>query len=235
MVLLFGTATPLAAIDLTIPKVPDSFKQLQTDAEKKAAGLTGPARISASPRIVDIPEGQTESSTMVSWNGGDKHPNAKLYVSVDGQKAKLVDGKPKGTRQMKVERSKSYLYMLVDTKFQATTKVTVRPGPAVPPVQAPEEKPPKVEPAPRVPMITATPRVVTIPGGQGTGSTTLTWDGGPEHRYAEVWVGVNGEDPTFLVEQGKGSRKVTVEPGKTYLYILTDSGQQLSTVTVKAK
>jgi hypothetical protein len=63
----------------------------------------------------------------------------------------------------------------------------------------------------------------------------LTWDGGPEHPYAEVWVGVDGEDPTFLVEQGKGSRKVTVEPGKTYLYILTDSGQQLSTVTVRAQ
>ena len=78
-------------------------------------------------------------------------------------------------------------------------------------------------------MITASPKVAT------TSSTTLTWDGGAAHPYAEVWVGVDGQDPKFVVEQGKGSRKVTTEPGKTYLYILTDSGQQLATVTVKGQ
>ena len=70
---------------------------------------------------------------------------------------------------------------------------------------------------------------------QTPGTKTLSWDGGPDHPYAEVWVKVDGQDETFVVEQGKGSREVTVEPGRTYLYILTDSGQQLATVTVRAK
>ena len=46
---------------------------------------------------------------------------------------------------------------------------------------------------------------------------------------------VDDEDEKFVVEQGKGGRKVTVEAGKTYLYILTDAGKRLATVTVKAK
>lgn len=85
------------------------------------------------------------------------------------------------------------------------------------------------------PFIGATPTVVRTPGGGGNGSTTLAWDGGSAHPYAEVWVGVDGQDPTFVVEQGKGSRRVTVEPGKTYRYILTDSGKDLATVTVRTQ
>jgi hypothetical protein len=71
--------------------------------------------------------------------------------------------------------------------------------------------------------------------GQAPGTMTVTWDGGPEHPHAEVWVSVDGGDETKVVEQGKGTREVTVEPGKTYRYILTDSGQQLATTTVKGK
>jgi len=50
-----------------------------------------------------------------------------------------------------------------------------------------------------------------------------------------VWVKVNDADETFIVEQGKGTRGVTVEPGKTYLFILEDAGQRLATVTVTVK
>ena len=57
----------------------------------------------------------------------------------------------------------------------------------------------------------------------------------PDHPYAEVWMSVDGGDETKVVEQGKGTRQMTVEPGKTYKYILTDAGQQLGTTTVKAK
>ena len=71
--------------------------------------------------------------------------------------------------------------------------------------------------------------------GQSPGTQTLTWDGGPEHPYAEVWVKVDGGDETKVVEQGKGTRQVTVEPGKTYQFILTDSGQQLATTTARGK
>ena len=69
--------------------------------------------------------------------------------------------------------------------------------------------------------------------GQSQGVTTLTWDGGPDHPYAEVWVKVDDQDEKFVVEKGKGTRQVAVESGKTYLYILSDSGERLATVTVR--
>ena len=44
---------------------------------------------------------------------------------------------------------------------------------------------------------------------------------------------MDDQDEKFVIEQGRGSRQMVVEPGKTYLYILTDSGVRLATVTVK--
>ena len=85
------------------------------------------------------------------------------------------------------------------------------------------------------PFIIANPAVVMIAADQGRGTTMLTWDGGKDHPYAEVWVKVDADDETFIVEQGKGTRQVTIEPGKTYLFILTDAGQRLATVTVTVK
>ena len=103
----------------------------------------------------------------------------------------------------------------------------------------PPAPPPKpvitAPPSKATPKISASPAVITIGGGQTNGTTTLTWDGGPEHPYAEVWVAVDGQDPTFVVEQGKGSRRLTVERGKNYQYILTDSGQQLAKVVVTSR
>ncbi len=84
-------------------------------------------------------------------------------------------------------------------------------------------------------QLSASPRLVSIPAEQTQGTTTLTWDGGPDHPYAEVWVKEGGQDETFVVEQGKGTRRMTVERGKNYLFILTDSGKRLATVTVTAK
>ena len=55
------------------------------------------------------------------------------------------------------------------------------------------------------PMITASETNLVIPSGQ-TRQTVLTWDGGKDHPYAEVWVKVDDGDETFVVEQGKGTR-----------------------------
>lgn len=71
--------------------------------------------------------------------------------------------------------------------------------------------------------------------GQPAGTRTLSWDAGPGHPYAELWVKVGNEDEIFVVEQGKGTRQVTVEPGKEYLYILTDAGKRLATAAIKLK
>ena len=92
---------------------------------------------------------------------------------------------------------------------------------------APAPPPPPM----KVPGIVASQVVFPFPGAL-SGFAVLTWDGGPDHPYAEVWVKVNGGDATFVVEQGKGGRQVTVERGKAYLYILTDDGKTLATVDV---
>jgi hypothetical protein len=84
-----------------------------------------------------------------------------------------------------------------------------------------------------VPWIVATPNNIFLPRGIGVAQTTLMWDGGIKHPYAEVWVKVDDQNETKLLERGKGTLPVVVVPGKTYLYILTDAGTTLATVTVR--
>lgn len=69
-----------------------------------------------------------------------------------------------------------------------------------------------------------------FPLGQPQGFVNLTWDGGADHPYAEVWVKVDDADEKQLIEKGKGTMNAQVEHGKRYLFILTDSGVTLSTV-----
>lgn len=131
-------------------------------------------------------------------------------------------GKIEATKQDKTNR-----------RWVSSRKMKCADQPASSPTpQNPVTAPPT---SPSAPKISASPTVVSIPAGQTRGTVTLTWDAGPKHPYAEVWVKVDGEDETKIVEQGKGSRRATVEPGKTYRYILTDSSQTLATVTVKTK
>jgi hypothetical protein len=95
-------------------------------------------------------------------------------------------------------------------------------------------KMPKSAPAPptlKAPGIIASQAVFPTPYSP-VGFAVLTWDAGPDHPYAEVWFKVNNGDEAFVVEQGKGSRQVTVERGKVYTYILTDAGKTLATVVV---
>ena len=49
-----------------------------------------------------------------------------------------------------------------------------------------------------------------------------------------MWVKIDEEKETLLVEQAKGSRQVSLKPNKVYLYILKDGGRQLDSVTVIA-
>jgi hypothetical protein len=85
------------------------------------------------------------------------------------------------------------------------------------------------------PYIKATPNPALAPAGQTSGSTTLEWDGGDDHPYAEVWQQVGDADETFVLESGKGTRQMTVEVGKTYIFKLSDAGELLASVTVTAK
>ena len=82
-------------------------------------------------------------------------------------------------------------------------------------------------------FIVAAPNNILLPPGVGIGQTTLAWDAGPAHPYAEIWVRVDGQDATKVLERGNGTLPVVVEAGKTYIYILTDAGTTLATVTVR--
>lgn len=68
----------------------------------------------------------------------------------------------------------------------------------------------------QTPYIYALSNPVVIAPGQTSGTVTLVWDGGKDHPYAEVWIRVDQNDETFIVEQGKGTRNETVQLGKSY-------------------
>lgn len=111
-----------------------------------------------------------------------------------------------------------------------TYKGKPQPKPASSPTKPISEQPP---PPMKVPGI-ITSQVIYPQSGNPMGFVVLTWDAGPDHKYAEVWFKVNNGDEQFLVELGKGSRQVPVERGKQYTYILTDAGKTLSTVSFVA-
>lgn len=85
------------------------------------------------------------------------------------------------------------------------------------------------------PYIYAVTNPVVIPPGQTSGNVTLVWNGGKDHPYAEVWVRVDRNDETFIVEQGTGTRNATVELGKNYVFKLSDANVLLASVRVTVK
>jgi hypothetical protein len=82
------------------------------------------------------------------------------------------------------------------------------------------------------PYIYALFNPVVIPPGQTSGTVTLVWDGGKDHPYAEVWIRVDQNDETFIVEQGKGTRNEKVEFGRSYEFKLSDANVLLASVRV---
>jgi hypothetical protein len=95
-------------------------------------------------------------------------------------------------------------------------------------------------PASAQPTISANPASVGIPAGQTQGTTTLTWDAGASHPFAEIWLSVDDGDPVKLFEmngdtRGTGSREFTVTSGKRHRFILTDFSVELAAVLVGTK
>jgi hypothetical protein len=84
----------------------------------------------------------------------------------------------------------------------------------------------------QTPYIYALYNPVVIAPDQTSGNVTLVWDGGKDHPYAEVWVRVDQNDETFIVEQGKGTRNARVDLGKRYEFKLSDSNVLLASVKV---
>lgn len=88
---------------------------------------------------------------------------------------------------------------------------------------------------PPAPFIIADNNPVVIPAGRTSGTVTLEWNGGKDHPYAEVWVRVDENDETFIVEQGRGTRNVKVEFGKSYEFKLSDANVLLASVRVTVR
>ena len=183
------------------------------------------AILRADPPVVEIPAGQTMGTIRLTWDAGNR-PDVKMGINVNNTGEKAASVASKGSVETTVAPGKTVFRLLSGGKWLREASVTAKTSTNAPPANAPSTTGAK---------ITASPSVVTIPAGQTTGTTTLTWDAGPNHPYAEVWVTVDGGDERKIVEQGKGSRQVQVKAGKTYLYILTDSGKRLATTTVKGK
>ncbi len=119
-----------------------------------------------------------------------------------------------------------------ETHMECADAAPVEPPTATPPIKS-SGKMPKTQSSTASPTISAHPTVVNIPDGQSEGTVTLTWDGGPDHPDAKVWMkeGSQGEEKR-VAEDGKGTRRVTVERGKNYLFFLTDAGEQLAKAVV---
>lgn len=88
---------------------------------------------------------------------------------------------------------------------------------------------------PPAPFIIADNNPVVIAAGRSSGTVSLEWDGGKDHPYAEVWVRVDENDETFIVEQGRGMRNVKVEFGKSYEFKLSDANVLLASVRVTVR
>jgi hypothetical protein len=84
----------------------------------------------------------------------------------------------------------------------------------------------------RVPGILITKPIFQI--GAPVGIAHILWDGGPEHPNVEVRASINGQPETVVSKEAKGTITIQVERGKTYLYVLTDSGVRLSTTSMRA-
>jgi len=112
-------------------------------------------------------------------------------------------------------------------------KVPANPPPK--PISKSGKMPTSQASVPGVPTITAHPTVVTIPEGDSRGPVMLTWDAGPDHPDAEVWMKDTKGQETLVAKLGKGTRRASVERGTNYQIILTDAGEQLARTAVISK
>jgi hypothetical protein len=71
--------------------------------------------------------------------------------------------------------------------------------------------------------ISATPNPVEVALSQTQGTTTVTWDSGPDNPYADVWVSVDGGAETLFSTAHKGAKAATIQVKKTHTFKLYSS------------
>jgi hypothetical protein len=221
-----------------------------TAAPKPAA--TAAAQLHATPADIVIPAGENEGKTTLTWDGAQ---GCSLWLSLDGQPETHVGdlSDAKGSHVFTVKPGTDRLSLKNGGREVASVTIRARVIHVTGHPKVPASAPTPVGVLPgttadtsgqggfpttgsgaRTPLIKANPQVVTIPAGQNEGTTVLIWDAGNDHPRAEVWLEVNGHDKKLFTGSSKGRREIMVKPGKSYLYILTDSGQLLATVNVQA-
>jgi hypothetical protein len=81
--------------------------------------------IMASPNNIALVAGKGQGKTTLTWDAGEDHPNAEVWVKVDDQDETKVVAQGKGTLQVAVVPGKTYVYTLKD-KGQVLATVTVK-------------------------------------------------------------------------------------------------------------
>lgn len=194
--------------------------------------------------VRDIPRIQIEGTMMgnqfsvtVFWSGG----TAGVYRGIINASGKLA-----GTTYDKNNPSSRATWvasrpMKCRPELAPPPSPVLKPKPSAPPAplqkqeRATERPPPPPRPE-STPVTTATikavPQLVSIPDGKSEGFARLVWSAGNQHPNARLIVKVDGGDEEVADPQSKGSRNVTVEAGRTYLYLVVDNGERLAAVTV---
>ncbi|BCM94457.1 hypothetical protein IAD21_06364 [Abditibacteriota bacterium] len=94
-----------------------------------------------------------------------------------------------------------------------------------------------VLPAFAVPTITANPNPVIVPAGQSEGTTTVTWNAGPNYKTARVWLQVGQGEATLFAGVSNGTLQTSIPLGQTETFKLIsgDGVQTLASVEVTAQ
>jgi hypothetical protein len=75
-------------------------------------------KIWANPQMPLLSPGEAEGKTTLSWDAGQNHPNAEVWLKIDEEEEKLVVKQAKGTREEHLKANKVYYYILKDAGKQ---------------------------------------------------------------------------------------------------------------------
>ncbi|HEV7700993.1 MAG TPA: hypothetical protein VGO43_12240 [Pyrinomonadaceae bacterium] len=84
------------------------------------------------------------------------------------------------------------------------------------------------------PILVASQPVFPLPSNP-VGWFVLTWDAGPAHPNADVWVKYgNSREKVLVMKQPKGGQQIVLQRGQMYTYVLMDDRLVLATTTFVA-
>ena len=98
-------------------------------------------KITANPNPVQIPKGQTEKETTISWDAGPEHEYCEIFISVNGGEASELARGHNGSKAVTVQAGSKYDFTMVvysddqggNPRTIANLTVTGQPQPETPP------------------------------------------------------------------------------------------------------